>query len=175
MNQIDTYEILVRQHENMLQSYLLGILKNVNLVEEIAQQAFVDAYVNLDTLRDKGAFASWLRTIARNLALQELRKKKRELSIDPQVIQGMEDVFKPLDNTREAESWAERSLAVQTCFEKLPEKLHRTCKLHYMEDEKTNTISKIMSISLSAVLKRLERGRSSVRKCVEKQLKLENV
>ena len=175
MSDLDAYEILIREHEQMLQSYLLAMVHDPLLAEDLAQQAFVQAYQKLSTLKKKESFAAWLRTIARNLAFNELKHRKHEVPTDPAVIQGMEDVFRPLDAPGMADTWSERVRAVELCFGKLSETLRQTCSLHYMKDMKVKHIAEELSVSIAAVLKRLERGRTAVRRCVEKQLGLEQI
>ena len=172
MKALDIYEVLVKEHEGMLHAYLLGLVGDSDLAEEIAQEAFIQAYRKLDTLKKKGAFAAWLRVIARNLAFAELRRKGREIATDPEVIQGMEEVFSSFDSQSRGGRWEERVKIVERCFKALPETLGSVCRLHYFEDRLTKDIANVLRISLSAVLKRLERARNSIRECVERQLGL---
>jgi RNA polymerase sigma-70 factor (ECF subfamily) len=173
MQGLDVYEILVREHEGMLFSYVLSIVGDTGLAEDVAQEAFVQAYRKLDTLRNKDSFAPWLRTIARNIAYAELRRKGREVPTDPEIIQGMEDVYGRLDDTTVGDTWQERARALRTCFEALPDRLRSACGLHYFEDKKTDEVASLLKIGLNAVLKRLERARKAIRRCVEKRLGLE--
>ncbi|PCJ62057.1 MAG: hypothetical protein COA79_05055 [Planctomycetota bacterium] len=171
MNPIDMYEILVRENEPMLQAYILGIVKDPVLTEDICQDAFVKAYVKLDTLKSKETFGAWLRTIAKNIAFEELKRRKREVALEPEVLLGMEEVFRGIENRAE-DNWAEKLNLVERCFQALPEKLHITCKMYYFENHRAVDISKHLDISLQSILKRLERVRSNMRKCVERKLNL---
>jgi RNA polymerase sigma-70 factor (ECF subfamily) len=173
MKALDVYEVLVREHERMLHAYLTGLLRDPALAEDVAQEAFIQAYRKLDTLRNKEAFAAWLRAIAKNIALASLKRRGMEIPTDPVVLQGMEEVFNALDSRSLGESWEERAAIVKRCFEALPETLHTVCKLHYFEDRLARDIANALRISLSAVLKRLERSRHAIRECVEKNLRLE--
>jgi RNA polymerase sigma-70 factor (ECF subfamily) len=175
LNDLDIYEILVREHEQMLFGYLLAFVRDPDLADDLAQRAFVRAYQNLSTLKDRSSFAPWLRSIARNVAINDLKRRAREVPTDPEVLQGMEDVFHALDAPDHGDSWADRVQAVKLCFEKLSEKLRRTCQLHYLEDMKAKDVAQALSMSLSAVLKSLERGRAAIRRCVEMRLGLGGV
>jgi RNA polymerase sigma-70 factor (ECF subfamily) len=175
MEALDVYEVLVKEHDGMLQAYLLGIVGDSELAEDIAQEAFIQAYRKLSTLKKKEAFAAWLRTIARNIAFTELRRRGREIATDPEVFQGMEEVFTVFDTRTQGSRWEERVAVVESCFKALPETLSAVCKLHYFEDHLAKDIAGLLRISLSAVLKRLERARHAIRQCVERQLKLEEV
>jgi RNA polymerase sigma factor (sigma-70 family) len=169
---LDVYEVLVREHEKMLHAYLMGLVGDATLAEDIAQEAFVQAYRKLSTLRNKEAFGAWLRTIARNIALAALKRRGREIPTDPEVLRGMEEVFTSLDNRSLGGKWEERVTLVRNCFEDLPETLRSVCTLHYFEDQLAKDIAGVLRISLAAVLKRLERARQAIRQCVEKKLGL---
>ena len=55
---------LVRLHQNRAVAYATAILGDYQLGQDAAQEAFVDAFRNLRSLQEPGAFGSWLRTIA---------------------------------------------------------------------------------------------------------------
>jgi RNA polymerase sigma-70 factor (ECF subfamily) len=169
---LDVYEVLVREHEGMLHAYLMGLMRDPALVEDIAQEAFVQAYRKLSTLKNKEAFGAWLRTIARNIALAALKRRGKEIPTDPEVLRGMEEVFSGLDDSKLGGKWEERVTLVRNCFEDLPETLRDVCTLHYFEDQLAKDIAGVLRISLAAVLKRLERARQAIRQCVEKKLGL---
>lgn len=172
MDAVEIYEVLVREHERMLHAYLLGIVGDSALAEDVAQEAFIQAYRKLPTLKNKEAFGPWLRVIARNIAFATLRQRGREIATDPEVLQGMEEVFAALDSHKLGSTWEERAALVERCFKALPETLHTVCKLHYFEDRLARDIADALRISLSAVLKRLERARNTIRECVERNLGL---
>ena len=175
MKSIDIYEILVKEHQPMLQAYILGIVKDHGMTDDILQETFLQAYRKLSTLKDKEAFASWIRAIGRNFAIRALKQRGREISMEPRVIQGMEDVFRKLDDSRLGDPWVERVKVVEQCFKMLPEKLRTVCRLHYFEDKKAREIASSLQVGLPAVLKRLERAREAIRKCAEKRFGLEGI
>ena len=175
MQNIDTYEILMHQHTRMLHAYVLGIVgDSADIADDVVQDTFVSAYRNLSALRDKTAFAPWIRTIARNKALNMLKRAGREFLVDSNTIQGMEDIFGQLDNDSYGEQWEERLKIVQNCFGELPDLLRQACELYYMEDQSTKNIAAKLSASLASILKRLERGRILLRECVEQHMAFED-
>jgi RNA polymerase sigma factor (sigma-70 family) len=175
MDSIDVYEVLVNQHEAMLVAYLLGLVRDPVLAEDLAQEAFVIGFRKLPTLEKKECFPAWLRTIARNLAFQQMRRRHREIPTDRAVIEGMEDVFHPFDQIESDACWAERVRILEICYQQLPDKMREVCRLHYFEDHSTPQITQILQVGLDAVKKRLERSREAIRECMEKRLKLLNV
>jgi len=101
-----------------------------------------------------------------------LRRQGREKLFAPEVFEGIEDVYSSLEQLAGTERWQERFQLVERCLEQLPEKLRQVCSLHYFQDRAARDIGADLGLSLSAVLKRLERARSGLKACVEKQLKI---
>jgi RNA polymerase sigma factor (sigma-70 family) len=175
MDTIDVYEVLVRQHEGMVFAYVLGLVRDPMLAEDIVQDALVIGFQKLATLQHKERFGAWLRVIARNLAFAELKRRNRETPADQAVLEGMEDVFAAFDQTRQGETWEERVRIVEDCFHRLPEKLQEVCRLHYFEDQSLRQIVEKLRLGLDAVKKRLERARDAIRECAERRLRLDEV
>lgn len=65
---------LVRLHQAGVRAFAHGLLGDRVLAEDIAQEAFLRAWRGLGKLRGDAAFATWLYTIARRVALDEVRR-----------------------------------------------------------------------------------------------------
>ncbi len=169
------YEDLVRRNEAMLLAYVLGIVRDPTLAEDVTQEALVIGCRKYSTLVKKESAGAWLRTIARNLALHELRRRNLEMPFDENTILGMEDIFQALEPAPASELWNERLKLVEDCFQRLPDKLREVCQRHYFEDQPLRQITDLMRIGLDAVKKRLERARNAIRECLEKRLRLEDL
>jgi len=171
---VDVYEILIREHEKMLLGFVLGIVRDPHLAEDVTQEAFVLAYRKLDSLRDKARFGSWIRRIAYNAAMMALRKRRRELPTDPMILAGMEDVFSAIDEQSD-ETWEDKARHVERCFDSLPQAQQECCRLFYFKNRKAREIAERLQTKLATILKRLERARSALRRCIERRLGLEEI
>jgi RNA polymerase sigma-70 factor (ECF subfamily) len=172
MDAIDTFAILAREHEKMLFAYVLGLVRDPVLAQDIVQEAFLKAFEKLSSLRETESFPAWIRTIARHAACDQRAANAREIPTDPEVVRGMEDMFVAFDRPETGDSWDDRLHEVKRCFERLPEPLREVCRLHYFEDKKARTIAQRLGINAATVWKRLERARDGLRKCVERRLGL---
>lgn len=76
----DDYGILVRHFQAPLLATLEGITKDRHSAEELVQESFVRAWLQLASLRNASAFPSWLWRIARNLAFTWLRNEESDLA-----------------------------------------------------------------------------------------------
>jgi len=169
------FEILATEHEPMLMAYLLSMVTDQSLAEDIAQQAFLVAFRKISTLQKAELFPAWLRGIARFELLTALRKKRMEIPFEPAVIDAMDHAFQAFEQSGPAETWEERFKLVEQCFEHLPAPLRTVCQLHYFEDRKAREIADQLQVGLSAVLKRLERARHAIKDCVQGRLTTESL
>lgn len=169
------FEVLAKQHEPMLMAYLLSLVSDYKLAEDLAQQTLLIAYRKIDTLKDPQAFAAWLRGIARLEALAAIRRQGRELPMEPGALQEMDEAYRRFEEDQPTGSWEERFHLVEDCYQHLPDTLQTVCRLHYFEDRKAWQIAEILTVNLNAVLKRLERARSAIRDCVQDKIAGESI
>ncbi len=72
----ESFEELVRRHQNRVFAVARGILKRQEDVEDISQQVFVKAYFALKKFDQRSAFTTWLYKITVNECWDLLRKRK---------------------------------------------------------------------------------------------------
>src|SRR5574341_739007 len=65
---------LVRLHQAGVRAFARGLLADRTLAEDVAQEAFLRAWRGLGAFRGDAAFATWLYTIVRRVALDEVRR-----------------------------------------------------------------------------------------------------
>ncbi len=70
------YEDLVKRYEKSIVNYIYRYIINYEEALDIAQEVFVKAYYALDSYNNAFRFSTWLYRIARNTAIDWLRKKQ---------------------------------------------------------------------------------------------------
>ena len=79
----DRYEELVTRYHVGLIIHCDNLIKDRDAAEDIAQEAFIKAYLDLNKYDpDKAQFSTWLYRIATNLAIDYLRKQKRRVTVE---------------------------------------------------------------------------------------------
>ena len=79
----DAYGLLVKEHHAEILAIAMSIVGNQLDAEELTQEAFVKAYLNLSKLRKPERFSAWLHCIIRNLCRDWLRRQMQpDLPID---------------------------------------------------------------------------------------------
>ena len=78
----EAYRQLVDRYQTGLIIHCENILKNRHEGEDVAQEAFIKAYQNLENFsKDKASFSTWLYRIATNLCIDTLRKNKHKVHL----------------------------------------------------------------------------------------------
>src|SRR5215475_11095011 len=76
------FEILMRRHNQQIYRAARAILKNETEVEDVMQQAYINAYLHLDQFEERSRFSTWLTRIAVNEAIGRRDKTKASQSMN---------------------------------------------------------------------------------------------
>ncbi|MFF2753587.1 sigma-70 family RNA polymerase sigma factor, partial [Psychrobacillus sp. NPDC058041] len=81
----DAFAEIVDLYQHRLFQVCFRMLGNRHEAEDIAQEAFVRAFINIHTFDQKRKFSTWLYRIATNLCIDRIRKKKPDYYLDAEV------------------------------------------------------------------------------------------
>lgn len=144
------------------------MLGNRHEAEDIAQEAFIRAYVNIHSYDLNKKFSTWLYRIATNLSIDRIRKKKPDYYLDAELAgsdgltmysQVAADVALPED---ELETMELQEL-IQGEILKLPDKYRSVIVLKYIEEFSLKEIGEILDLPVGTVKTRIHRGREALR------------
>lgn len=76
------YRFLVEKYQGRLYALAYGIVLERFAAEDVVQEAFIRGYRSLGTFRGESGFYTWIYRIARNLALDSLRRRRPEVSYE---------------------------------------------------------------------------------------------
>ncbi|PLR80087.1 RNA polymerase sigma factor SigW [Bacillus canaveralius] len=160
---------IVELYKDKVFQLCFRMLGNRHEAEDIAQEAFIRAYVNINTFKIDRKFSTWLYRIATNLCIDRIRKKKPDYYLDAEVAgtnglnmysQIAADTSLPEDDLESMELQE----MIQGEISKLPEKYRSVIVLKYIEELSLNEISEILDMPLGTVKTRIHRGREALRK-----------
>jgi len=80
--QMDAFDEVYHQTKSSVYYTILGILKDPSLSEDIMQETYLKALDKIHQYKPTYLFVTWLTTIAKNLAINEYNKRKKEISVD---------------------------------------------------------------------------------------------
>lgn len=165
------FELLVIKYQRRIERLIGRMVRDTNLVEDIAQETFIRAYRALHQFRGDAQFYTWLYRIAVNTAKRFLLKLKN----DPAVFQGSlqsidedDETFQrrsepSTDETPESVLAAkEIGLAVNAALEALPDDLKQALTLREMDGLSYEEIADVMNCPLGTVRSRIFRAREAV-------------
>ena len=73
---------IVERYQDAVFGVVLVRLRNFHDAEDVAQQAFIEAFQRLDSLRDPTRLGAWLRSIAIHRAIDWIRGRHGETTVD---------------------------------------------------------------------------------------------
>lgn len=157
------YGRIVAACQNTVTAVALAITRDVAASEDIAQEAFFNAWQHLERLHSPDSFLPWLRQIARNLARDHLRRYREqpldganaELALAMAADPGPQPMQKLLEDEHEA--------AAAELIAALPEDSRETLLLYYREGQSSQQVATLLGLTDAAVRKRLSRARQQVR------------
>ena len=156
------YEVLVTRYQKAVIAAAITITKNHFMAEDAAQDAFVTAWMKLNTLQEPKKYASWVCRIAKNCALNMISKYRSFLPLD--VVDNLNITDDGAENPAELYALSEERNEVNKSIEMLPEKVRQIIHLHYFEDLSIAEIADRMRISEGTVKRQLHDGRKRIRK-----------
>ncbi|CAN4279914.1 sigma-70 family RNA polymerase sigma factor [Pseudoxanthomonas sp. LjRoot125] len=159
----EAYGRIVHACQNTVTAIALAITRDVQASEDIAQEAFLKAWQQLDRLKNSASFLPWLRQITRNLARDWLRAQHgRPMSGEAaEIAIGM--AADPGPTPSEHLLQTEEEIVATEIISALPEDSRETLLLYYREGQSSQQVAELLGLSDAAVRKRLSRARSMVR------------
>jgi len=155
----DAFGALVERYQDRLFNTLLQILGSRDDASDVAQEAFVQAFVKLETFRGDAQFYTWLYRIAMNMALSQRRRRRKVVSVEAAKDGGGDE---PVDRNPGPEARLvdrERVAAVQLALSKLADQHRQILVLREMEGFSYDTIAGILALPVGTVRSRLFRAR----------------
>jgi RNA polymerase sigma-70 factor (ECF subfamily) len=154
---------LVRLHQDRLFNAVTHFIGNATEAEDVVQEAFVQAFLKLDTFQRTSAFYTWLYRIAFNTAVSRQRRKRITTSVDNAREQTGEE---PIDRGESPDTPLERQETigqVQAALASLSDEHREILVLREMEDLEYEEIGDTLQINVGTVRSRLHRARQALR------------
>ncbi len=175
---MSAFETLVDQYKQPVINLIFRTLRDATEAEDLAQHVFLQVFKSAHRYRIEAKFSTWLFTIARNLCLNEIRRRSRHPaeSLDAthpenedQPLRQFEDLrnFSPPDLLLQDEL----AVKVEQAVAALPEN-QRTAILMFREDEMSyEEIARVLGCSLSATKSLIHRGRETLKQRLKPYLR----
>jgi RNA polymerase sigma-70 factor (ECF subfamily) len=164
----DAFTLLVEAFERPVYALALQKLGHPEDAQDVAQDAFLEAYRTLDRLEDAEAFPGWIRRITLSYAFQRLRKRARH----PEQTAGeaIEALAGPAARFDEIDPRELPNLVLRA-ISRVPEAYQLALMLRYLEQLTPQQIADELSMNPNTVRVTLHRGSILLRRHFEDVLK----
>jgi len=165
------FELLVIKYQRRIERLIGRMVRDTDIIPDIAQETFIRAYRALHQFRGDAQFYTWLYRIAVNTAKKALMDMKRNPAISENALRGADDddetsrVGHELtsDETPETVLAAnEIAQAVNAAMEALPEDLRQAVTLREIEGLSYEEIAAAMGCPIGTVRSRIFRAREAI-------------
>ncbi len=170
----DAFAEIVARYRNPLTNYLFRFLNDYEEAVDLAQETFVRVYFAIDRYHTQYAFSTYVYRIATNLAISELRRRKRrrlmsltglfQADEDSEVEYQLADKA-ALQDTQIVDNERDRTIA--RAIAALPEKYRVPIILRDIEGKSYDEVAEIMGLGLGTTKSRISRGRGLLREKLE--------
>ena len=160
------FDLLVLKYQSRIVSIAFKYVKEIQLAEDISQEAFIKAYRSIDSFREESAFYTWLYRITANTAKNYLVSKgrRKESSISEISISENDDYFELPTNDSPEQILLAQSLrdTIYDALSSLPEDTRTALSLREFEGLNYEEIAEIMNCPVGTVRSRIFRGREAL-------------
>lgn len=165
------FDTLFRRHQSKLFSYILKIVKNRDIADDIFQETFVKIIMTLKQGRyaESGKFGAWLTRIAHNLIIDHFRQEKSENSIstddDDVNLLNRRDLCD--ENIEDIMVNDQIRTDVRRIIEALPESQREVLMMRYYSDMSFKEIADATGVSINTALGRMRYAILNMRRIAE--------
>ncbi|MFC1622134.1 RNA polymerase sigma factor [Patescibacteria group bacterium] len=161
---VKAFSEIISRYEEKLQKYVVRLIQNTELAEDVVQDTFLKVYRNLRGFDQKRKFSSWIYRIAHNEAVNKIKKetKIKKFSLDELFVKSPDDVEKDYEKK-------ELGREVRSCVNELDYKYKDVVVLYYLEDKSYEEICEILNLPLGTVSIRLSRARKLLKEICQKK------
>jgi RNA polymerase sigma-70 factor (ECF subfamily) len=166
---------IMRRYRSPITNYIYRFLNDYEEAVDLAQETFVRVYFAIERYHTEYAFSTYIYRIATNLAISEIRKRKRRRLVsltglfqydneEPQDFNPPDEKSLPDENLIESEQSRTIARAIAT----LPEKYRAPIILRDIEGRSYEEIAQIMELGLGTTKSRISRARGLLREKLQK-------
>lgn len=157
----EAFGVLLNRYRDRVVNLAYQLLRQRDDAEDVAQEAFIQAFTALDSFRGEAQWFTWLYRITVNLCLHRKRRAK-----ETEPLQAASVSERP--ETTDVESQALTKLMVERTLDTLSEPLRVVLILREMHDLSYEEIAEVLDIPIGTVRSRLNEARRRFREAWEK-------
>ncbi|HOF93504.1 MAG TPA: sigma-70 family RNA polymerase sigma factor [Bacteroidales bacterium] len=166
------FDILLNRHKNRVYTYILLIVRNRDLAEDVFQETFMKAIVTIKQGRyvDSGKFYAWVTRIAHNLIIDIFRKERNENTISNDEFEDVDLFNNPKFSDENVEDRLVKKQVmkdVSSLVRMLPDSQKEVVVLRYYKNLSFKDIADQTGVSINTALGRMRYAVLNMRRMAE--------
>ena len=170
---VASFQILVDRYQNKIYSYVLMLVKDKQLADDIFQDTFLKIIrtIKAGVYKEEGKFIQFAMRIAHNLIIDHFRKAKRLPMVDP-----TKEDYDMLDNARFMDPSIEEQMVTEQIYddvrkmiEYLPEEQREVLVMRMYDDMSFKEIAEATNVSINTALGRMRYALINLRKMAKQK------
>ena len=169
----EAFDALLKRHQDRVFNYILRVVKNEDVANDIFQETFVKAILTIKQGRytENGKFPAWISRIAHNLIIDHFRQEKSE-NIQSADIEEIDVLNRKelCERTIEDELIANQITAdVKYLIEELPDLQKEVLKMRYYQNLSFKEIASLTGVSINTALGRMRYAILNLRRIAQEK------
>jgi RNA polymerase sigma-70 factor (ECF subfamily) len=167
---VKAFDILVVKYQDRLVYSVYKFCNDFELSQDIAQEAFVKAFRNINKFRGDSSFYTWIYRIAINTAKNYFSNKSRgaETYNEDILDNALSDMSLNSDNPETLLAAEEMKDAINQAFQNLPDEIRSTLSLREYDGLSYEEIAKVQNCPIGTVRSRIFKGRELINETFSK-------
>ena len=170
---VASFQILVDRYQNKIYSYVLMLVKDKQLADDIFQDTFLKIIrtIKAGAYKEEGKFIQFAMRIAHNLIIDHFRKAKRLPMVDP-----TKEDYDMLDNAKFMDPSIEEKMVTEQIYddvrkmiEYLPEEQREVLVMRMYDDMSFKEIADATNVSINTALGRMRYALINLRKMAKQK------
>lgn len=161
------FDQIVKRYTKSIRRYIARLIGNWQESEDVTQDVFVKAFINIASFNPKMKFSSWLYRIAHNESVNYIKRNYRykEVEFSDEVKNKLLDDKTALEKIIDKE----RTESVRESLVKLKSKDREILELYYFEQKTYLEISDILKMSVNSIGPTINRARAKLKKILKNE------
>nr|WP_254455043.1 RNA polymerase sigma factor [Paenarthrobacter ureafaciens] len=161
------FEALARRHGPLMRATARRLTGTLADADDVVQESLMQAWKQLDNLRDPAAVKSWLLRIVGTRSIDHLRKRRNHVALDEAETLADAPSGPRIQDPESTAVNASRVDALKSALQRLPEEQRRCWVLKEFNDLSYEEIALTLNISPDSVRGRLARARTALARTME--------
>jgi len=151
----EAWAAVVHNHAGLVNGILRGAYRlSAHDAEDAFQEVFTRLYLNLGELREDRALPGWIAQVTRNVAIDTIRLRRRELAGDDHFEETAYD--EPYEQVLEA-------MSVRQALDRLPDQQREMLERFFVKDQSYRTMAEELSVPAGTIASRISRALAMLR------------